>query len=54
MGLFVMAWGVAWILAPATGTWIYEHVGADALWLTVFFSGVAGAALCLLIDRREA
>ncbi|MEM9556807.1 MAG: MFS transporter [Acidobacteriota bacterium] len=52
MGLFVMAWGVAWIVAPAAGTWIYERFGGDVLWLATFGCGAAGAAICLAVDRR--
>jgi predicted MFS family arabinose efflux permease len=40
MGLYNMAYSVAFIIAPATGTWVYGHFGPSALWIGVGALGV--------------
>jgi MFS family permease len=42
MGLYTMAWGAAFIVAPALGAWVYEYIGPDTLW---YGCGI----LCLLL-----
>jgi len=44
MGLYMMAFSIAFVFAPAGGTWIYESFGPDVLWYGV---GLAGVPLCL-------
>ena len=44
MGLYTMAFSLAFILAPIVGTAVYEHVGPEVLWLGVGGSGVLLAA----------
>ncbi len=40
MGLYTMAFSVAFIVAPAAGTWVYERLGPDALWYLVGILGL--------------
>jgi predicted MFS family arabinose efflux permease len=44
MGLYVMAFAVAFVLAPACGTLVWQRFGPSALW---YGTGVVGAALGL-------
>jgi MFS family permease len=44
MGLYMMSFSIAFVFAPAGGTWIYESFGPDVLWYGV---GLAGVPLCL-------
>jgi predicted MFS family arabinose efflux permease len=32
MALYVMAFGLAFVIAPLAGTWVWEHVGPDWVW----------------------
>ncbi len=49
MGVFSLVFSLAFIIAPAGGTAIYEHLGADAIWYVCcglcFLSAVAFSAL---------
>ena len=40
MGLYNMAYSVAFIIAPAAGTWTYDHFGPSVLWVAVGGLGV--------------
>jgi predicted MFS family arabinose efflux permease len=40
MGLYTMAYSVAFIIAPVAGTWIYDRFGPTALWTVVGGLGV--------------
>lgn len=55
MGLYTMAWGLAFIIAPSAGTWTYQHLGGTVLWTAVGGIGVVvlvGCELLLRIIRR--
>jgi MFS family permease len=45
MGLYSVAFSIAFIVAPPLGTGVYERFGPDALWLGI---GAAGLPLALL------
>jgi MFS family permease len=56
MGLYTMSFSAAFVLAPAAGTWIYDHLGADQVWHVVGFAGVPLALGWLAVRgplRRE-
>jgi MFS family permease len=40
MGLYTMAFAIAFVLAPVAGTFFYERFGPDILWLTIGAIGV--------------
>jgi predicted MFS family arabinose efflux permease len=40
MGLYNMAYSVAFIIAPAAGTWTYDHFGPSVLWVAIGCLGV--------------
>ncbi len=46
MGLYVMAFSIGWVVAPAAGLSIYQQFGADYLW---FICGVIALVQFLLI-----
>ncbi|MCG8461362.1 MAG: MFS transporter [Holophagales bacterium] len=52
MGLFTMSWGVAFIAAPAVGTWVYERLSPETLWVLLGVLGFVGWAACELLRRR--
>ena len=52
MGLFVMAWGVAFIVSPFLGTWAYQNLGADGLWFACGACGVLAWVAHELLDRH--
>lgn len=54
MGCFLLMFAVAYAIAPATGTWLYEHVGRDAPWWIVLALGPLLAAGFVALGRREA
>ncbi|MEO1084991.1 MAG: MFS transporter, partial [Acidobacteriota bacterium] len=41
MGLYTMTWGLAFIVAPALGSWIYEAWSPQALWWVMLALAVA-------------
>ena len=43
LGLYSMAWGIAFATGPAVGTWLYDVAGARTLWLAVLGLGLAAA-----------
>ena len=51
MGLYTMAYSVAFVVAPVTGTWIYSSYGPETLWHSI---GGLGAllAVAFLVLRR--
>lgn len=55
MGLFATTFSIAFILAPAVGSWIYATAGADALWLVVALAGppIAAGFLALSAPLRR-
>jgi MFS family permease len=55
MGLYTMAYSVAFVVAPSAGTWIYERFGPTALWRGIGVMGIVllGWALALVPAFRE-
>jgi predicted MFS family arabinose efflux permease len=51
MGLYTMAYSVAFIIAPATGTWVYDRLGPTALWYGVGLLGLPLLAGALALQR---
>lgn len=47
MGLWHMTWSAGMLIAPITGTWLYERSPA-ALWTTTLVMGLAAGALALV------
>jgi MFS family permease len=39
-GIFGAAWGLAYFFGPITGGWVYEHLGANALWTGCLLTGI--------------
>jgi predicted MFS family arabinose efflux permease len=57
MGMYVMAFAVAYVLAPPLGTWVYRHLGGDWVWHGCGVLGavlVTGFGLMALARRRAA
>lgn len=46
-GIFGAAWGLAFFLGPLAGGWVYENLGADALWVGCLILGLV-IAVCYL------
>jgi predicted MFS family arabinose efflux permease len=56
MGLYLLAFSLAFVVAPLIGTWIYQHWGARTLWILCAATGVplwAGFYGLSLIERRS-
>jgi predicted MFS family arabinose efflux permease len=57
MGMYTMAFSVAFVVAPAAGTWVLEHLGGAALWYGIAalgpFLGLGGLALAPAFRRKE-
>lgn len=51
MGLYTMSFSVAFVFAPACGTWVYDRFGADTLWHGVGLLGVVLWAGALVLRR---
>ncbi len=51
MGLYTMAYSIAFVTAPITGTWIYSRFGADSLWHAILGLGVLLAAGFLMLRK---
>jgi len=51
IGMYSMAFATAFAFAPATGTWIYDRLGARPLWLGVAALGPALWTLALALER---
>ena len=56
-GIFGSAWGLSFFIGPVLGGWVYEQIGAAALWLGCFILGCI-LSLCYLwmggLARRRA
>lgn len=52
MGLYTMAYSFAFIIAPITGTWLYERFGSAILWHSIGGLGI-GLCLALLLLRSR-
>lgn len=56
MGVYLLSFSLAFVVAPLIGTWIYEHLGAPTLWM---LCGATGVPLWLgfyglsVIERRS-
>ena len=46
-GIFGSAWGLSFFIGPVLGGWVYDHIGAKALWFGCFIVGCV-LALCFL------
>jgi len=56
MGAYTMTFSAAFVVAPFAGTWAYEHLGADLLWLVIGLLSIpllVGCALLRGMLRRE-
>lgn len=53
MGLYTMSWGVAFAAGPWFGTYLLEHFGGRATWLTMLAFGLVSAALMAIIVSNE-
>jgi MFS family permease len=51
LGLYTMSFSTAFVLSPAAGTWVYQHVGRDTLWYGVLLLGVPLALAALALRR---
>jgi MFS family permease len=38
-GIFGSAWGLSFLVGPILGGWVYEHAGAQVLWVSCFILG---------------
>ena len=52
MGLYTMAWGLGFVIAPTAGMWIYRHWGGTTLWLGVGVMAVLVALGFEILQRR--
>lgn len=52
-GLMVMSWGLAQVIGPRLGTYIWEDFGPDVLWGSCLVLGVIVAALLLLTAKAR-
>jgi MFS family permease len=53
-GMLVMSWGLAQVVGPRLGTWIWQHAGPPVLWNGCFALGIAVAAALLATGRARA
>jgi predicted MFS family arabinose efflux permease len=53
MGLFTMAFALAFAIAPWTGTKMFEVLGGRNFWIAIFIIGTISAALMAFIGREE-
>ena len=49
MGFYTMSFSAAFVVAPAAGTWVYDHIGPETLWHVVGLAGLPLALLALLL-----
>ena len=52
MGLFTVTHGMAFVLGPVMGTWIYDVMGPTQLWIFAGVLGVISYAGLLLLQHR--
>jgi MFS family permease len=48
-GIFGSMWGLSFFIGPLIGGWIFEHIGAQALWGGCFALGILLAGAYLLL-----
>jgi len=51
MGLYMMAFATAFIIAPVSGTWAFDSLGPDALWYGIGLLGFPMTAATVLLVR---
>jgi MFS family permease len=52
MGYYLMAWGIAFALAPLLGTAVMQRFGSQTLWLASLAFGLISAVLLLRIEDK--
>lgn len=53
-GIFGASWGLAFFIGPLLGGWVYQHVGAQALWLGCLVIGLGLSLAYLALGRLAA
>jgi MFS family permease len=53
MGLYTMAFGFAFSLAPWTGTYLLDHFGGNVVWGVMFIAGCLSALLLMIVVKKE-
>lgn len=51
MGAYTMTFSAAFVVAPFTGTWVYERFGPETLWLGIGLLALPLLAWCLALRR---
>lgn len=52
MGLYTLMYSLCFVVAPATGTFVYEAAGPRTLWLSCAALGLLSALGCWILARR--
>lgn len=53
MGVYAAMFGVAQVIAPTLGLWVFSRYGGDVIWYGTTVLGVIVMARCLLADRAD-
>ena len=53
-GIFGASWGLAFFIGPLLGGWVYQHMGAQALWLGCLVIGLGLSLAYLALGRLAA
>lgn len=53
LGAYFASFSAAFVVAPAAGGWIYDRLGADALWLTCLLGGLLSATGFWWLHRTD-
>ena len=54
IGEYSLAFSLAFVIGPVTGTAVYQRLGGDVLWLAIGPVGLALSGSCLILARRFA
>ncbi len=52
IGAYSLAFSLAFVIGPVTGTAVYQRFGGDVLWLAIGPIGLGIFAACLALSRR--
>jgi MFS family permease len=52
MGAYTMTFSAAFVVAPFAGTWAYERLGAEVLWLAIGLLSIPLVLGCALLRGR--